>query len=99
MASTVKISPMTPNIIATSGTEINPAVLPCELDAIHTIIREETIVAIVDFLIIQYIEGQGLIKWGKQCIVLPCSHNVIQDFYRLKSYDKKLVSQSNYPFS
>ncbi|HBJ2611231.1 hypothetical protein CJF15_05575 [Clostridium botulinum] len=57
MASTVKISPMTPNVIATAGTEINPAVLPCELDAIHTIIREETIVAIVDFLIIPIYRG------------------------------------------
>gem|GEM_PF-6229323 len=57
MTSTVKISPMTPNVIATAGTEINPAVLPCELDVIHTIIREETIVAIVDFLIIPIYKG------------------------------------------
>ncbi|MCS4474735.1 hypothetical protein JQ038_00890 [Clostridium botulinum] len=57
MTSTVKISPITPNIIANAGTEISPAVLPCELDAIHTIIREETIVAIVDFLIIPIYRG------------------------------------------
>ncbi|MCS4478538.1 hypothetical protein JTT08_12515 [Clostridium botulinum] len=31
--------------------------LPCELDVIHTIIREETIVAIVDFLIIPIYRG------------------------------------------
>ncbi|EKX80637.1 hypothetical protein C1142_09655 [Clostridium botulinum] len=57
MASAAKITPMTPNIIANAGTEISPAVLPCELDAIHTIIREETIVAIVDFLIIPIYRG------------------------------------------
>nr|WP_061320565.1 hypothetical protein [Clostridium botulinum] len=58
MASIVKISPMMPNVIATAGTEINPAVLPCELDAMHRIIREEkTIVAIVDFLIIPIYKG------------------------------------------
>lgn len=44
--------PMIPKIIAATGIDINPALLPCEFDAMATMMIDETTVAIVDFFII-----------------------------------------------
>ena len=54
-----KIIPMIPKIIAATGIDINPALLPCEFDAMATMTIEETTVAIVDFFIIPTYNGRS----------------------------------------
>ena len=54
-----KMIPMIPKIIAATGIDINPALLPCEFDAMATMTIDETTVAIVDFFIIPTYSGRS----------------------------------------
>ena len=54
-----KIIPMILKIIAATGIDINPALLPCEFDAMATMMIDETTVAIVDFFIIPTYSGRS----------------------------------------
>ena len=54
-----KTIPMIPKIIAATGIDINPALLPCEFDAMATMTIDETTVAIVDFFIIPTYNGRS----------------------------------------
>ena len=59
IATTEKMIPMIPKIIAATGIDINPALLPCEFDAMATMTIDETTVAIVDFFIIPTYSGRS----------------------------------------
>ena len=54
-----KTIPMIPKIIAATGIDINPALLPCKFDAMATMMIDETTVAIVDFFIIPTYNGRS----------------------------------------
>lgn len=54
-----KTTPMIPKIIAATGIDKSPALLPCEFDAMATMAIEETTVAIVDFFIIPTYSGRS----------------------------------------
>ena len=54
-----KTAPMIPKIIAATGIDKSPALLPCEFDAMATMAIEETTVAIVDFFIIPIYSGRS----------------------------------------
>lgn len=53
----VKLTPTKPNKIATIGSDINPAVCPCEFETVAVIIIAVTIVAIIEFLHIPTVKG------------------------------------------
>lgn len=59
IATAEKMIPMIPKIIAATGIDINPALLPCEFDAMATMMIDETTVAIVDFFIIPTYSGRS----------------------------------------
>ena len=52
-----KPAPIKPNMIAATGMDISPALLPWELETIAAIAKDETMVAIVDFFIIPTYSG------------------------------------------
>ena len=59
IATAEKMMPMIPKITAATGIDINPALLPCEFDAMATMTIDETTVAIVDFFIIPTYSGRS----------------------------------------
>ena len=54
-----KVIPMMPKIIAAMGIDKSPALLPCEFDAMATMMIDETTVAIADFFIIPTYSGRS----------------------------------------
>ena len=69
IATAEKMMPMIPKITAATGIDINPALLPCEFDAMATMTIDETTVAIVDFFIIPTYSGRSPIgaNLNKKC--------------------------------
>ena len=59
IAAAEKMIPMIPKIIAATGIDKSPALLPCEFDAMATMMIDETTVAIADFFIIPTYSGRS----------------------------------------
>ena len=86
-----KMIPMIPKIIAATGIDINPALLPCEFDAMATMMIDETTVAIVDFFIIPTYRGRSPNRIADIVVIVCANILPILKVTKLKHFSARKI--------
>ena len=91
IATTEKMIPMIPKIIAATGIDKSPALLPCEFDAMATMMIDETTVAIVDFFIIPTYSGRSPNRIADIVVIVCANILPILKVTKLKHFSARKI--------
>ena len=86
-----KVIPMMPKIIAAMGIDKSPALLPCEFDAMATMMIDETTVAIADFFIIPTYSGRSPNRIADIVVIVCANILPILKVTKLKHFSARKI--------